>query len=166
MYCTINDLKDTVAQDEIILLADDIHREQEDIDLTWPPADPSLPLDPVLVNVNKAIKKASDEIDTDLGARFVIPFNPVPDMVVTFTTEIALYYLYLRRRRQNLEDPLVTRYKQIKDQIKRLADGYGELPGAKLVNDTSAATSGNGEFMGSKTSKDKMFTKKLLDKYQ
>jgi phage gp36-like protein len=166
LYCTINDIKDFIDVNIIIELAGDSKRETEDIDLTWPPVDSEAPLDPILINVNKAIKAADEEIDTGLGSRYITPFNPIPDRVNTFSTELAIYQLFLRRRRQNLDESLVTRYKQIKEEIKKLGEGYGKLEGAKLVNDTSAAASGTGEYRGNKTANDKIFTKNLLKKYQ
>jgi len=157
MYCSLSDLKETISLSEIINLTNDDNRDINSIDLTDPQ-------DQVIININKCIKDACTEIDTDLGARYKTPFTAVPDRVVTFAVEISIYNLFLRRRRQILDDTVITRYKQIKDQMKRLGDGFGKLEGAQLITEGTAA-SGSGEFLGSKTSKDKIFTNIMLKKY-
>ena len=140
--------------DKIIELTNDSNREVDDIDLTEE-------TDECVVNVNACIKAAETEINTALGARYTVPFTAVPDQVVAWCIEIAIYQLFLRRRRQLMDDAVLAQYKLVTAQIKRVADGFGVLEGAEPVK----SETGSGNIQGNKKSTDKKFTKKLLDQY-
>src|ERR1017187_9949126 len=92
--------------DKIIELTNDDNRAVADIDLTDT-------TDLCVVNVNKCIKAAETEINTALGARYTVPFTSVPDQVVTWCIEISIYQLFLRRRRQIMDDSVLAQYKLV-----------------------------------------------------
>ena len=153
-YCSLSDIEGVMEPDEIIELTNDDNRASDDIDMT---DDKDL----CVVNVNKCIQAAETEINTDLGARYKVPFTAVPDQVVAWCIEITIYQLFLRRRRQVMDEPVVAQYKLVKAQIKRVADGFGVLEGAEPVK----SETGSGNVQGNKKVIDKNFTKNMLDKF-
>jgi len=77
MYCTLEDLKKKVSEDELLRLTDE--HELEAINQAI---------------VDSAIEDAGVEIDSYLGKRFSLPLNPVPAIVPNLAKNIAIYNLY------------------------------------------------------------------------
>lgn len=154
MYCSLSDIEEKLDPDKIIELTNDANRAIDDIDLT--DVD-----DACLVIVNSCIKAAETEINTELGARYKVPFSAVPDQIVIWCTEIAIYQLFLRRRRQLMDETVLAQYKLVKTAMKRLSDGYGELIGAVAIQ----TEAGSGNIQGNKKAIDKIFNKKLTDQF-
>ena len=156
MYCSLSDIREMMDQDTLIDLLNNEKRSIDEIDLSGDD-------DPIVIRANGCIKDADNEINTALGSRYIVPFTSVPDRVVFFSKEISVYNIYLQRRRQVMDEQLTVRYKQIKQELKDLANGTGVLEGAQLIG-SGAAGSGAGVFVGSKKESDRIFSKDLLGK--
>ena len=153
MYCSLNDIKDELDVDTIIQLLNDEGRELDDIDLTSA-------ADAIVVRANKKIADADTEIDSYLRARYEVPLTSVPDDVVRYSKEISIHNFYLHRRRQQMDEAVVNRYKMIVKELEQVQKGFKALSIAEIT-----AENGIGEFRTNKTSSDKVFTKTILDQY-
>lgn len=110
-YCTLDNIKAQLDEQDIIDLTDD--KDLGVIDQTI---------------VDQAIADADAAIDSYLGEKYVVPLNPVPDIARKLSVDIAVYNLYSRRGR--VTDTTEKRYD---DAVKILRDvlksGAG-IPGA------------------------------------
>ena len=77
-YCTIDDIKKQVFEDELIRLTDEAGTGE--IDTT---------------KVDTAIETAEVEIDAYLGEQYTLPLSPVPPIVTKLAVDLAIRNLYL-----------------------------------------------------------------------
>lgn len=76
-----------------------------------------------------ALEDASAEIDAALAARYVTPLTPVPANILRLTVDIAVYFLFIRRRGA-IGDEHLNRWKEGREYLDALARGRAELRGA------------------------------------
>lgn len=111
-YATSDDLAARVGAALLIALAD------EDMD--------SIP-DPE--NLDAAIGDASAEIDATLAARFAVPIDPAPAVLVRVCSAIAIQFLFVRKRDEIGEEHLRAAT-DARALLAAWAAGRSELPGA------------------------------------
>ncbi len=75
--------------------------------------------------VDKAITDGDDIIDSHLNGRVsCFPFTEdTPTVVVGISTELAIYFLYLRRFGSIIPEGIMFRYKEAMRQLKDIAKG-------------------------------------------
>lgn len=74
----------------------------------------------------RALEQATDEIDAYLRTRYETPITPVPNLLVQFCVDIALYRLANTADVRSDEHRL--RYEDARGQLARIADGKMALP--------------------------------------
>ncbi|QOX79797.1 DUF1320 domain-containing protein [Trichlorobacter lovleyi] len=82
-YCTLDDILGVIPQRELIQLTDD----------AIPPAAISQAV------IDQAIAAADTLINGYIGERYSIPFTGVPELIKTIALDLAVYRLYLRRKK-------------------------------------------------------------------
>ncbi len=90
-YCTQEDISGQLDTTILTQLTDDSGAGQFDPDV-----------------VDAAIADADAEIDGYCGARYPVPFAPVPPMIAKLSTDIAVYNLFARR--DNVPEARAKRY--------------------------------------------------------
>jgi phage gp36-like protein len=143
IYCTIDDLKGIVPEQDLIELTDD----------TVPPA--SIITD----NVDKAIADAGEMIDGYLRAHYSLPLTPAPGLINTLACDIAVYRLYARRVKLTPPEGVSERYKnalKLLGQIQKgeISLGAGEVPTSETGNDFVSVRAD-----------ERIFTRKTMRKY-
>lgn len=117
-YCTLADIRKFIANKTLIKLTDEVNQRvviQGDIDA--------------------AITMADSEIDGWLNKRYTVPFDPVPELIKTFSIHLAIYYLYLNSTekmpgtRKMLYEQIASGSKQKPGKLKMIADGDMDIPG-------------------------------------
>lgn len=103
-YATLSDLVEQFGDREVLALAD---RNNDGV------ADSAL--------VASALKKASDEIDAYLAARFPLPLSVVPSQLVDICCDIARYKLSGAEVTE--VDTVRTRYKDAVKKLESIRDG-------------------------------------------
>jgi phage gp36-like protein len=82
--------------------------------------------------VDKAILDAEAEIDSRLGIKYTVPFNPVPPLIASIAQDIAAYLadLVFRENRdyQSELSPIYLRYQRAQAQLGRLQTGEAIIP--------------------------------------
>lgn len=86
-YCTQSDLEEQIPQAELINLTDDAGAGTVDASA-----------------VARAIADADAEIDAYCGARYTVPFSPVPVMIRKMSVDMAIYHLFSRRALKMSDD--------------------------------------------------------------
>lgn len=112
-YCTLDDIKKTVPNNDLLQLTDD----------TVPPAAINQ------ANVDRAIADASELIDGYLRGRYNLPLNPVPGLVNTLSADIAIYRLYARRVKLTPPEGVSERYKDAVKLLEQIQRGLISLSG-------------------------------------
>ncbi|MBI9092298.1 MAG: DUF1320 domain-containing protein [Desulfobacterium sp.] len=125
-YCTLDDIKAMVDEDELISLTDDFDTGSV-----------------VTVKVDSAIKDADALIDSYLVRQYSVPMDSVPDMVKKLSVDIAVYNIYSRRGRTS--DTVEKRYNDAVKFLKDVARGDAGIIGAttapaEMRNDAVAIT--------------------------
>lgn len=111
-YATENDLRNRLGSDLTALLAD------EDGDGT---GDSSI--------LAAALEDASDEIDAALAGRYATPVSPAPAVLARIAIDLAVYFLFIRRRR-TADPEHLERWKQARAFLDEVASGKRDLEGA------------------------------------
>lgn len=111
-YAVTSDLEARLGSELIALLAD------EDGDGS---GDPSL--------IQAALDDASAEIDQAIGGRYATPVDPAPAALKRLAVDLAVYFLFLRRREAIGEDHL-GRWREARAALDAIARGRAELEGA------------------------------------
>jgi phage gp36-like protein len=142
-YCTLDDLKDQISEDELIQLTDDDSTGSVDMD-----------------KINGAIASADALIDGYCGKHFSVPFSPTPPIIRDLSVIIAIYKLFARR--QGAPDDRRTRYKDAVDFLKGAAKGEN-TPGIQPVPDPPGEDGYTGASQVS--TRDKVFDADTLSKY-
>lgn len=105
-YCTLADILGAIPEQELTQLTDD-----------------SIP--PVMVNqavVDQAIAAAETLINGYIGGRYPLPLATVPELVKSITLEIAVYKIYLRRKKKMPSEAVKAGYD---DAMRLLRDIQG-----------------------------------------
>lgn len=141
-YCTESDLVNAVSESTLIQLTDDSGSDVIDSDV-----------------IDWAINKADAYIDTYLRGNHTVPLSPVPDDIKQISIDISTFYLYGRRRSNDLPAIVAESLKMAKEMLKNIRDT--EL----LIDDTTSYANTAGYYRLNKTSSDKVFNSDLLDQY-
>jgi phage gp36-like protein len=142
-YCTINDLKKIVPEQDLIELTDD----------TVPAAAI------VTANVDKAIADAGEMIDGYLRVRYSLPLDPAPGLINTLACDIAVYRLYARRVKLTPPEGVTERYKNALALLKQIQKGEITLgAGAEVTLEASNDSV-------SVKAEDRLFTRKTMEHY-
>jgi len=107
-YCTQSNVLDQIDEDVLIQLTDDDNAGVVDTDV-----------------VTQKIADADALIDGYCGARYTVPFDPVPALVLKFSVDIAIYNLYGRRK--GAPEDRRNRFKEAVDFLKGVAVGNNSL---------------------------------------
>lgn len=82
--------------------------------------------------VDKAIQDAMAEIDSRLGIKFTVPFDPVPPLINSVAQDIAAYLtdLTFRENRDYSSElsPIYLRYQRAQAMLGRLSTGEAIIP--------------------------------------
>jgi phage gp36-like protein len=138
-------------------LTNDIISEKELIELTD---------DEKLGQVNtartaQARKKIDDLIDASLRAGgYTLPLATTPAIVNSISIDGTIYFLWERKKKQNMPDGMKDRKKAIDALLVKIE----VKPNFLGVTDTSAPPT-DGHYKTNKTSEDRVFTKDMLDTY-
>lgn len=104
MYATLDDMTAQFGEDEVIALTDRSRAAVVDATVA-----------------NTAIANASAEIDTYLAARYALPLNPAPLVLVRICCDMARYNLCGSMTRET--EPIVERYKAATRFLQSVASG-------------------------------------------
>lgn len=88
--------------------------------------------------VNAAISHAEGEVDGYLSVRYDTPVSPVPQAVVAFVVDIAIYRLYARRT--GAPDDVLQRYKDAVAFFDRCSRGVVSLGVKTIIPDNSGGS--------------------------
>ena len=100
-------------------------------------------------SVEQALLKASQEIDVHLSARYALPLDTPPAVLVQPAVNIAVYIL--ANRHTALTQTIEDRYEQATDLLKRIADGKAGLGADEpRVTSESGASTGGAAFSADK----------------
>lgn len=97
--------------------------------------------------VAEALADADSEIDSYIGARYVLPLVTVPEVLVACACDIARYYLY----EDHPTKTVIRRYEKRLAWLKLVADPKSgvELPGQPERSGEGSAGSSSAEFSSS-----------------
>ena len=109
MYATQADLIDRFGEAEIAQLSDRVNGST-----------------PNAVVIGRALADAQAEIDAYLGARYALPLDTVPPVIVRLAADVARYHL----DGNNGNESVRQRYLDAVGLLKRLANGEVRLDGA------------------------------------
>jgi len=140
MYCTINDLKTVIPEQDMIELTDDMVPAQTII----------------AANVNRAISDAGELIDGYLRGRYTLPLAPVPGIIATLACDIAVYRLYARKVRVTPPEGVSERYKAALKALEQIQKGEITLGSAGTV------LPGDDQDQISVTEQDRIFTRNTM----
>lgn len=144
-YCVLADIQAEIPQVQLIQLTDD----------TVPPVAVNQPV------VDKAIADASDIINAYVGERYQVPITIVPALVKNMAVDLAVYRLFLRRKKQNLPEAAQKAYDNTMRLLRDVQAGRLSLGVSSLGQ--AATPTGGGEvqsFAGTRT-----FTSDTLKDY-
>jgi len=139
-YCSLDDLKEIIPEDNLIQLTDDNNIgiiDQSKIDT--------------------AISNADIMIDGYLRGHYDLPLDPVPGIIKKISTDIALYNLYSRRFEMDIPDGMRDRYKNALKLLELIQSGK--------VTIMNLEASESRVYKTNKSSDDRMFPKETLDQY-
>ena len=103
-YCTQADLLLAIREQELVQLTNDIAGDEIDTDL-----------------LARAIDRAGNEIDAVAGARYSLPFDPVPGFIRDLAVDLTL--VSLGERRQDSPGWLDSKRKRVERVLDQLAAG-------------------------------------------
>jgi phage gp36-like protein len=118
-YATKQDLIDRFGEPELIELTD---------------RDDSGAIDDTVLD--QALADAQEEIDTYVGARYRLPLESTPQILVRWCADIARYHLYDDAAPEQVQK----RYDAVRGSMKMLAEGKTSLG---LDTDAQETTTGN-----------------------
>ena len=142
-YCDLDDLKQDISGTELQQLTDDERLGAVNED-----------------RINAAIGAAGDLIDGFLRGRYALPLDPVPTIVRTIATEIAIYRLFLRKKRQTITKEMTDNYNAQIRLLEKLQRGEITLGGGE----TPSEKAGEGSYRTNRKSTDRTFSKDVLEK--
>ena len=124
-YCTIDNIKGIMSEQDLIQLTDDHDSGAEVI---------------VSANVNKAISDAGEMIDGYIRARYALPLSPMPGLIATLACDIVVYRLYARRTKLTPPEGVSERYKNALKLLGQIQKGEIDL-GVGVANTPEVADS-------------------------
>lgn len=141
-YCTLDDLKKYLPEEDLVQLTDDAGAGAIDTAKTA-----------------EAIAAADALIEGYTRGRYVVPFDPVPDLIRQISARLALYELFNRKQALKVPDQIRKTYEDQLALLDRLRKGEVTLSA------TAAATGGvSSDYRTSKTDADRVFPKTVLDR--
>lgn len=144
-YSTKEDLIAASSERDIIQLSDDARAKVIDEGV-----------------VTEAISKADALIDSYIGGRYRVPLSSVPLVIGDISAQLAIYFLWERRQRQNMPASLMEIYKNLVARLKQIHEGTIDLPIAEIGG---GAAQGNGPTKCNKSRKDRLFPWSTLNKW-
>ncbi len=111
-YVTTDELRAALGSDLLRMLADEDGDGLGDEDI-----------------IGAAIEDAAREMDAALAPRHVTPVDPAPLILARMNLDLAIYYLFLRRR-EAITPEYGDRARQIRNQLADFGEGRTELVGA------------------------------------
>lgn len=144
MYCTLDDIRATVPENDLVQLTDD----------ATPPAEVNG------VIADRAITDAGELIDGYLRGRYPLPLFPVPGLINTLACDVAIYRLYSRRIRLAVPEMVGERYKNGLKILEQLQAGKISL-GAEGAGGGVTPAAGGPQF----TAPERVFTRDGLGDY-
>lgn len=125
-YCTLADITGVIPQRDLIQLTDDT-------------------IPPVAVNqtvVDQAIAAADTLINGYIGDRYSIPFTGVPELLKTIALDVAVYRIYLRRKKGEPPEAVKAAYDNALKLLRDVQSGKLSL-GATSTGATVPQSSGS-----------------------
>lgn len=119
-YCAYGDVKKNLPEETLVQLTDD-----EGVGTVNQ------------ARLSEAIAQADAEINAYLGARFSVPFSPIPEIVRTLSANMAIYHLYARRM-EEIPKTRADRYNNALKTLGKIAAGeisIGAAEGAEEMKD-------------------------------
>ena len=107
-YSTITDIEELIPADDLIQITDDDDTGSIDS-----------------ARVDAAILDADAEIDGYCGERYVLPFDPVPEIIKKLSVDISIYNLYSRR--EAAPEIRIERYKMAVKTLDKISSGKVSL---------------------------------------
>lgn len=141
-YCTLDDLKKCLPEEDLVQLTDDAGTGAIDTAKT-----------------DEAIASADALIEGYTRGRYVVPFDPVPDLIRQTSARLALYELFNRKQALKVPDQIRKTYEDQLALLDRLRKGEVIL--------SATATSADGvasDYRTNKADTDRIFTKTVLDR--
>ncbi|HBE44269.1 MAG TPA: DUF1320 domain-containing protein [Deltaproteobacteria bacterium] len=142
-YCTIDDIKRMLPEQDIIMLTNDASTGTVDMDV-----------------VADAIAYADQLIDGYLRGRYTLPLSTVPSFLKKLSIDLVIFYLYGRRPEIENEN-IGKKYTNTLKILEQIQAGKITLGDAVSGEDLP----GPGEYKSNKTSDDRIFSKDVLDGY-
>lgn len=104
-YSTLDDIQALLPEDVLLSLTDD--EGMGVINQT---------------RIDEAVAQADAEVDAYCGGRYVVPVDPVPDLMRKLSVDLAIYNLYSRAV-QSMPDVRSERYRNAIRQLEGIAKG-------------------------------------------
>ena len=118
-YCTLEDILDSMDENDVILHTDDADTGAVNTDAT-----------------DKAIAGADALIDAHIASKYSIPLSPVPDIINSLAVDIAIYKI--SSRRGAVPEEIRTKYSDAVKFLEKVATGKVVLPGAASAPATAS----------------------------
>jgi phage gp36-like protein len=142
MYCTLEDIKKAIPEDNIIQLTDD--KNLGKIDET---------------KVLDAIEYAEQLINGYLRGRYPVPLEPAPELIKRLAVDLAVFQLYSRRFELDMPQSMIDRRKEIIRLLEQIQAGK------VLLGIETQDSPGHGYYKTSKKEEDRVFSKELLNRF-
>jgi phage gp36-like protein len=147
MYCSLDDIKETLPERIVLQLVDD---NDEGSIIVDPPNAP-------YKKVVSAINSAETLINGYMSGRYTLPFDVVPDLIKLICVNLAICNLYERNHEAVLPEAISEKRKANIKTLERLQDGTVTLPGQKKEEPAT--------FIVNKGDNDRTFSEDLLGMY-
>lgn len=142
MYTSIEKIIAQISEATLIQLTDD--NGQEIVNTT---------------HVDDAITNANAVIDGYCSGRYIVPFNPVPDIIAKCALDMAIYNLYARRV-ESMPDVRDKNNSAAAKLLTAISNGTITLGSTAVV-----APPGNGNTLAMVRTNDRIFTSIKMDTY-
>lgn len=77
----------------------------------------------IAARVSEAILKADTIIDSYCRGKHTLPFSPVPQFIEQLSVELAIYFLYKRRRLNEMDEGVQTSYNEAMKMLRDISKG-------------------------------------------
>jgi len=118
-YCTLEDILDSMDEDEVIGYTDDADTGSVNTEAT-----------------DKAIAGADALIDAHIASKYGIPLSPVPDIINSLAVDIAIYKI--SSRRGGAPEGIRKKYEDAVKFLEKVSSGKVHIPGAASAPITSS----------------------------
>lgn len=115
-------------------------------------------------NVAQAITDADEIIDGFVRGRYGVPLSPVPGLIKKLSVDIAVYHLWMRRRRAEMPEGIEKSYQNAVKLLEKIQQGKVLLSASELESGAETAD-GSGDIRVNKTADDRLFNKDTMDTY-